>query len=135
IPHFAKMIEKAHSKGKLVIFHSDGVVEPYYDSLIDIGLDAHQSIEPVAGNDLKQLKESYGKRLSFIGNIDCSRLLPYGTHDEVIKATKDCLNNGAPGGGYMFSPCTDLTDSCRLDNAEIMMETYKKYRIYPIKTD
>ncbi|MHA1680735.1 MAG: uroporphyrinogen decarboxylase family protein, partial [Promethearchaeota archaeon] len=132
IPHFSKMIDMAHEKGKLVIFHSDGLVEPYYDMLIDAGLDAHQSLEPVAGNDLKEIKEKYAGRLSFIGNIDSSRLLPFGTRQDVIDAVKYCLRYGAPGGGYMFSPCTDLTDSCRLDNTEIMMATYKKYRKYPI---
>ncbi|MHA1698694.1 MAG: uroporphyrinogen decarboxylase family protein, partial [Promethearchaeota archaeon] len=132
MPHFARMIKIAHGKGKLVMFHSDGYVEPYYEMLIDAGLDAHESLEPTAGNDLKLLKEKYGNRLSLVGNIDCSILLPYGTHQEVIEATKKCLKDGAPGGGYMFSPCTDLTDSCRLDNVEVMMETYKKYRNYPI---
>lgn len=132
IPHFGGMIKKAHAKGKLVIFHSDGYVEPYYDALVEVGLDAHESLEPVAGNDLKEIKEKYKGRLSLIGNIDSSRLLPFGTKEDVIEETKKCLRDGAPGGGYMFSPCTDLTDSCKLENAEVMMETYKKYRNYPI---
>ncbi|MFX0101793.1 MAG: uroporphyrinogen decarboxylase family protein, partial [Candidatus Hodarchaeota archaeon] len=132
IPHFGGMIKKAHAAGKLVVFHSDGVVEPYYNALIEVGLDAHQSLEPVAGNDLGAIKEKYKGRLSFIGNMDSSRLLPYGTKEQVIEATKKCLRDGAPDGGYMFSPCTDLTDSCKLENAEVMMETYKKYRNYPI---
>lgn len=132
IPHFSKVIKMAHDAGKLVIFHSDGKVEPYYNLLIEAGLDAHQSIEPVAGNNLAEIKQTYGDRLSFIGNIDCSRLLPYGSRYEVIEAVKDCLRVGAPGGGYMFSPCTDLTDSCTLENVEVMMATYKKFRTYPI---
>jgi uroporphyrinogen decarboxylase len=132
IPQFKKMIDIAHKRDKLVVFHSDGVVEPYYNLLIDVGLDAHQSLEPVAGNDLGEIKKKYAGRLSFIGNIDCSRLLPYGTKEQVIDATKECLRVGAPDGGYMFSPCTDLTDSCKLENVEVMMDTYKKYRKYPI---
>jgi hypothetical protein len=132
IPHLAKMIEIGHSKGKIVMMHSDGFIEPYYAFFIEIGLDAHESLEPVAGMDLKHCKETYGDRLSLVGNIDSSRLLPYGTHEEVADEVKKCLRDGAPGGGYMFSPCTDLTDSCRLDNVAVMMETYKKYRTYPI---
>nr|MDO8109205.1 uroporphyrinogen decarboxylase family protein [Candidatus Sigynarchaeota archaeon] len=132
IPHLAKMIQIAHKRGKLVMMHSDGFIEPYYPFFIEIGLDAHESLEPVAGMDLKHCKETYGDKLSLVGNMDSSRLLPYGTPDEVIAETKKCLRDGAPGGGYIFSPCTDLTDSCKLDNAITMMETYKKYRKYPI---
>ena len=132
IPHLARMIEKAHAVGKLVMMHSDGFIEPYYPLFIEIGLDAHESLEPVAGMDLKHCKETYGNQMALVGNIDSSRLLPYGRVDEVAAEVKKCLQDGAPGGGYMFSPCTDLTDSCTLDNAIVMMETYKKYRSYPI---
>lgn len=135
IPHLARQIAIAHKGGKVVLLHSDGFIEPYYPLFIDIGLDAHQSLEPVAGMDLKHCKETYGDKLSLVGNMDSSRLLPYGTRDDVIAATKQCLRDGAPGGGYMFSPCTDLTDSCKLGNVEVMMATYKRYRQYPITID
>ncbi|MHA1820392.1 MAG: uroporphyrinogen decarboxylase family protein [Promethearchaeota archaeon] len=135
IPYWRKITKQVHKHDKLVIFHSDGFVEPYYPLLIDAGVDAHQSLEPTAGMDLKHLKETYGDKLTLIGNIDVSRLIPYGTKEEVIEATKKCLKDGAPGGGYIFSTCSDLTNSCKLENAEIMMQTYKKYRDYPIQID
>jgi len=130
IPHFKKIIDMAHRKDKLVVFHSDGYVEPYYNDLIEAGLDVHQSLEPTAGNDLGVLKEKYGDKLSFIGNMDCSILLPFGTVEEVVEETKKILKAGMPGGGFMFSPCTDLTDSCKLENAEAMLEVVKKYGVY-----
>ena len=97
---------------------------------LDVGLDVHQSLEPTAGNDLAVIKEKYGDRLSFIGNMDCSILLPFGSIEEVVEETRKILKTGMPGGGYMFSPCTDLTDSCNLENAEAMLETVKKYGRY-----
>lgn len=132
IPQWKKFIEMAHRAGKILIFHSDGMVEPYYPLLIDAGLDCHQSLEPVAGNDLGTIKQKWGDKLSFIGNMDSEVLLPFGTKDEVIKTTKATLKAGMPGGGYMFSPCTDLTDSCKLENVETMMATWKKYGTYPM---
>ncbi|MBD3353397.1 MAG: hypothetical protein GF364_18085 [Candidatus Lokiarchaeota archaeon] len=132
IPHWRKIAKKAHKHDKPVIFHSDGYVEPYYPLLIEAGIDAHQSLEPIAGMDLKHLKETYGDRFTLIGNIDVSRLIPYGSKQQVVDAVKDCLRYGAPGGGYILSPCSDFTNSCKLENAITMMETYKKYRNYPI---
>ncbi|MHA1732430.1 MAG: uroporphyrinogen decarboxylase family protein [Promethearchaeota archaeon] len=131
IPRMEKMVKMAHGAGKKVFLHSDGFIEPYYPLFIKIGLDGHESLEPAAGMDLLHCKEEYGDDLVLIGNIDCSRLLPYGTPAEVVEATKKCLRDGAPGGGYVFSPCTDLTDSCRLDNVEAMMAAVQKYGAYP----
>jgi hypothetical protein len=132
IPHFKKLIDMAHRAGKLQIFHSDGMVEPYYPALVEAGLDAHQSLEPVAGNDIAAIKAKWGDKLSIIGNMDSEVLLPFGTKDEVIETTKRTLKAAMPGGGYMFSPCTDLTDSCKLENVETMMATWKKYGNYPV---
>lgn len=130
IPHFRRMVKKCHKKDKLVIFHSDGFVEPLYPLLIDIGVDAHDSLEPAAGMDLVHLKKEYGDKITLIGNIDVSNLLPYGTREEVAVATKECLKAGGPGGGYIFAPCTDLTNSCNFDNVITMMNTYRKHRNY-----
>jgi len=132
IPRFKKFIDIFHKAGKLVMFHSDGVVEPYYNDLISIGLDAHESLEPVAGNNLADIKQKYGDRLALVGNMDCSILLSYGKKDDVIQTVKDTLKAGMPGSGYMFSPCTDLIDTNKLENVEVMMDTYRKYRNYPI---
>jgi hypothetical protein len=132
IPRFKKVIDIMHKAGKLVMFHSDGVVEPYYNDLISIGLDAHESLEPVAGNNLADLKARYGNRLAFVGNIDCSILLTYGPPDLMVKTVKETLRAGMPGYGYMFSPCTDFIDTNKLELAELMMETYRKYRDYPM---
>jgi uroporphyrinogen decarboxylase len=132
IPQLKKYVDMAHRAGKLTIFHSDGMVEPYYTAFIEIGLDCHQSLEPVAGNNLAIIKEKWGDKLSFIGNMDSEVLLPFGSTEEVIAVTKATLKAGMPNGGYMFSPCTDLTDSCKLENVEVMMATYKKYCQYPI---
>ncbi len=130
LPHLKRMVDMAHRVGKKIFLHSDGFIEPYYPLFIKIGLDGHQSLEPAAGMDLKHLKQTYGDMLVLIGNMDCSRLLPYGTSAEVGAVAKKCLEDGKSGGGYVFSPCTDLTDSCTLENAETMMKVYKEYRVY-----
>ena len=81
----------------------------------------------MAGMDLKHLKEEYGDKLCLIGNIDVSQLLPYGTTDEVFTAVKKCITDAAEGGGYMLGACTDITNSCKLENVLAMIEATKKY--------
>jgi len=79
------------------------------------------------------LKEVYGDKLCLIGNIDASQLLPYGTKDEVVNAVKKCIRDAGEDGGYMLSACTDITNSCKLENVLTMISTTKKYGEYPLK--
>ena len=90
-------------------------------------------MEPAAGNDLADLLERYGDRFSFIGNMDCSRLLSYGTPQEVhdeVKRTLEIGMSGKNGWGYVFSPCTDFINTNTLENAEAMMAAWKKYSYF-----
>ena len=68
-----------------------------------------------------------------IGNIDVSRLLPFGTTDEVIQSVKKCINDAGEGGGYMLSACTDIRNACKLENILTMISATKKYGNYPLR--
>ncbi len=132
VPAYKKIINEIRKAGKYVIFHSDGFTEPYFDGLIEAGFHGVESLEPMAGMDLKHLKETYGDKLCLIGNIDVSQLLPYGTEDEVRHKVKDCIRDAGNGGGYIMSACTDITNSCKLENVLTMISTVKNYGYYPL---
>jgi uroporphyrinogen decarboxylase len=131
-PIYKNLNDYCHKRGVLTFFHSDGFTEPFFEGLIKSGFDGIQSLEPAAGMDLKHLKEEYGSRVCLIGNLDCSVLLPFGTPEEVVQATKQCLKDAASGGGYILGPTTDITDSCKPENIKIMMDTLLKHGTYPI---
>ena len=133
IPAYKKIVHEIRKAGKYAIFHSDGFTEPYFEGLIEAGFNGVESLEPFAGMDLKHLKEEYGNRLCLIGNIDVSGLLPFGTTDDVVDAVKKCIKDAANGGGYILSPCTDITNSCKVKNILTMIEATKKYGQYPLK--
>ncbi len=123
VPHYKEMNDYFHKRGLLTFYHSDGYTEPYFPGLIKAGFDGIQSLEPAAGMDLKHLKENYGDQVALIGNLDCSRLLPFGTRDDVRKATQQCLKDAMDGGGYICGPTTDIIDSCKPGNIQQMVET------------
>ena len=133
IPAYKQAVQILRKAGKYVCFHSDGFTEPYFDGLIEAGFNGVQSLEPMAGMDLKYLKEKYGDKLCLIGNIDVSQLLPYGSKDDVVEAVKKCISDAGEGGGYMLSPCTDITNSCKVENVLTMISAAKKYGEYPLK--
>lgn len=133
IPAYKKILNPIIKAGKYAIFHSDGYTEPYFDGLIEAGFSGIESLEPMAGMDLKYLKENYGDKICLIGNIDVSQLLPYGSPDQVIKTVKKCIRDAGDGGGYILSPCTDITNSCKIENILAMTIAAKKYGKYPLK--
>ncbi len=133
IPAYKQAIQILRKAGKYVCFHSDGFTEPYFEGLIEAGFSGVESLEPMAGMNLKHLKETYGDKLCLIGNIDVSQLLPYGTKNDVVDAVKKCISDAGEGGGYMLSACTDITNSCKLDNVLAMISATKKYGEYPLK--
>ena len=132
IPAYKEAVEILRKAGKYVIFHSDGFTEPYFEGLIEAGFSGVESLEPMAGMNLKQLKETYGDKLCLIGNIDVSQLLPYGSKEDVINEVRKCIQDAAQGGGYMLSACTDITNSCKVENVLTMISAAKKHGKYPI---
>ena len=124
------MNDYLHKRGLLSFYHSDGYTEPYFPGLINAGFNGIQSLEPAAGMDIKHLKETYGDQVTLIGNLDCSRLLPFGTEQDVIDATRQNLADAMEGGGYILGPTTDIIDSIKPENIKTMMETVHKYGWY-----
>jgi hypothetical protein len=133
VPAYKRIIAPLLKAGKQVFFHSDGFTEPYFPGLIEAGFTGVESLEPMAGMDLKHLKETYGDKLCLIGNMDVSVLLPYGSTQDVVKSVKKCIKDAGHGGGYILSPCTDLTNSCKVENVQAMLDAVKKFGRYPLK--
>ena len=69
-PSHARTMAFAKSKGRPVIIHSCGYVEPLVPGMIEAGMDCLQVIEVKAGMDLLRLYHDFGDRLSFIGGMD-----------------------------------------------------------------
>lgn len=133
LPIYKKLNDYCHRRGVLTFFHSDGFTEPFFDGLIKSGFNGIQSLEPAAGMDLKHLKETWGNKVCLIGNMDCSDLLPFGTEQQVIDATRQCIADAGSGGGYIFGPTTDITDSCKPANIKTMMDALLQFGTYPIE--
>jgi len=76
------------------------------------------------------VKERYLGRLCCIGNVDNKTTLVSGSVEEVIAETKECLEIGMPGGGYIVSSDHSFHDDIPLENIYAMIETVKKHGTY-----
>jgi uroporphyrinogen decarboxylase len=130
IPCYKRVCDIVRKAGKFIFFHSDGFTTPYFPGLVEAGFSGVESMEPMAGNNLAELKELYGDKLTLIGNVDVSQVLPLGTIKDVFNEVKRCMDSAKAGGGYILSPCTDLTDAVPFENGLAMIEAAKKLGQY-----
>lgn len=132
IPRLKRMIQPLKEANIKTIYHSDGNLMEIMDDLIEAGIDGINPIEPLAGMDLKVLKQRYGKNLILVGGIDCSQLLPLGTPDQIRQGVKEAMRSAAIGGGFFIGSSSEVTPATPLENILAFYEACQKYGKYPI---
>ena len=130
-PWYRMISQMCHSKGKLIFYHSDGVLWDVMDDIIDIGFDGLHPIDPTC-MDIEEVKRKVGDRLCLFGNIP-NDLLMLGTPKEVDELVKKRIVVLAPGGGYCVASGNSIPDWTKIENYEAMIGATKKYGVYPIK--
>jgi len=88
-------------------------------------------IQPAA-MDIKQIKAKYENWVCILGNIDFDYSLIIGTSDEVDKEIKKRIVSTKPGGSYIVTSASSLTDYCRAENTWVTNNAINNYGKYPI---
>lgn len=131
-PGFKRVMGGFKELGLMVIKHSDGNLWPILDSFIDAGFDCLDPIDPIAGMEIAEVKAKYGDRVAIKGNVDCAHTLTFGTVEEVVAETMEAMRKGMPGGGYILSSSNSIHSAVKPENYRAMLDTWVKYRDYPI---
>jgi len=132
VRQLAAVCEPVKNAGMKVIFHTDGDVTCLVDDMIEAGIDGLNPIEPLAGMDIGYLKRRYGRSLILVGNVDCSQVLPLGSKEDVVEATKACLRAAAPGGGHFIGSSSEIVPATPVGNILAFYEACRTYGRYPI---
>ena len=131
-PSLCRVMKGYKDLGLLVIKHTDGMIWPILDMIVDAGIDCLDPIDPIAGMDLGEVKLRFGDRIALKGNVDCSSLMTFGTPEQVAAATKQALRIGAPGGGYILSSSNSIHSSVKPENYLAMLRTLQEHGRYPL---
>ncbi len=132
-PGLCRVMQGYKALGLFVIKHTDGMIWPLMDMIVESGIDCLDPIDPSAGMDLGEVKKKFGKQIALKGNVDCSHLLSRGTPEQVDAATRDALRVGAPGGGYILSSSNSIHSSVKPENYAAMLRSLKEHGSYPIR--
>ncbi|TFG24133.1 MAG: hypothetical protein EU532_12850 [Promethearchaeota archaeon] len=119
LPYYKKIVKSTNLP---LIWHSDGAIEPLIPMIIEAGFAGIHSLEPNANIDLAQIKKKYGNKLILAGNLDVTNVLTQSNLELVHKDVERCIQQGAPGGGYMFSSSNSLFKGMIIES---ILEAYR----------
>jgi uroporphyrinogen decarboxylase len=126
LPYAQKIFSEIRRAGLIGIYHSDGNIMSLLDMIAATGAHGLQSIDPMAGMDIKEVKKrTYGK-LALLGNVQCS-LLQEGPEEAIRASARYCLEHGSPNSGYVFMASNSIFAGMPLANYRIMQNTYMEF--------
>lgn len=128
-PYLAKIIAANRAAGLFSIKHTDGNIMPIIDQMVDAEPDALHSIDPMAGVDIREVKEKYGDRICLVGNVHCAALQT-GTDEEVRESAEYCLTWAKPGGSYIFSTSNVPFKGMPPERYRMILDIWKEMRTY-----
>lgn len=115
-PRLKAVIDHVHAKGLPVVAHMCGNVTPLVDDLLEIRLDALESLQPEA-MDVYGLKQKVAGRMVLIGGVGTQRLLPFGSPDQVTAEARRLMRELGAGGGYILGPAKPIMEDVPTENA------------------
>lgn len=131
LPYYKKIYDACKKNGIFIVQHSCGYIDKLLPDMVNAGLDCIQSLEPASGVDLAHLKNTLGDRLSFMGGMDASRVLNFGSPSDIEKEVKRCIHAAAQGGGYFAGPSHNILN-VPWENVLAFRAAIEKHRKYPL---
>ena len=129
-PYHKRFIDFIHSYGIPFIMHSCGKIRPFLQSIVDSGVDCLQVLEAKAGQDVREMAETSGKKIAFMGNLN---ILAFETNNrneiekEIIPKLDDIRKNRIP---YVFHSDHSIPRSVKLDTYKYALELFHKHGKY-----
>jgi hypothetical protein len=130
LPYYKILYDACRKRGIFIVQHSCGFIDDFLPLMVDEGLSAIQALEPAAGVNLAALKEKLGDQIAFLGGMDSSRILNFGSIDEIYGEVKRCMKVAGSNGGYFAGPSHELLN-VPWQNVLALRDAIAKYRAYP----
>ena len=100
LPNLKKLVAAFHALGFRVSYESEGNTWPMLDLLDEAGIDGLAYMEPRAGMRIERIRERFGDRFFFLGNVCNVRVLPGGDRACIAREVRRVLSCSQQGG-YM----------------------------------
>jgi uroporphyrinogen-III decarboxylase len=98
-------------------------------NFIEAGFDIINPVQlSAAGMNPKELKDKYGKNLTFWGgSVDTQRTLPYGTTEDVRKEVLNLCKIFSRDGGFVFNTVHNIQADVPVENIVAMIDALHEF--------
>lgn len=125
-PYLFEQVAHIKTRGAIPFVHTDGNIMPVLDDYLSLGAACFQSVDPMAGMDIAEVKKKCHGRMALMGNVQCS-LLQDGPKAAIRESALYCLEHAAPGGGYIFGTSNSIFPGMPLENYEYMLDVFRAF--------
>lgn len=125
-PYLRRQVHHIRSLGVIPFVHSDGNIMPVLDDFLSLGAACFQSVDPMAGMDIAEVKRRCHGKMALMGNVQCS-LLQDGPLEAIRASVLYCLEHASPGGGYIFATSNTIFPGMPLEHYEYMLAVYHEW--------
>lgn len=117
--------------------HVGGRCKEILEMVINTDLEVIEPLErPPSGNvNLREVKKSYGDRLSLKGNVHTIEAFANGTKEEVELETLKCIKDAGVGGGFILASGDQVPYTTPEENFITFIETGHEYGKYPLNME
>lgn len=126
LPYLAEQVAHIRRRGLIPFVHTDGNIMPILDDFLSLGAACFQSVDPMAGMDIAEVKRRCHGKMALMGNVQCS-LLQEGPDEAIRQSVLYCLENASPGGGYIFGTSNTIFPGMPLRNYETMLRVFREF--------
>ncbi len=123
-PRLARLFGMVKRAGKAVLLHSCGRVQELFPELIELGLDVFNPFQPDVMNPY-EMKEQFGRELTFLGGMSVQKLLPFGTPAEIREEALRMMDVIGRGGGFIIAPSHDMPGDIPRENMVALIEAVR----------
>jgi uroporphyrinogen decarboxylase len=126
-PFLKRQVDAFRAAGVFTIKHTDGDIMPILDQLVAAGPDGLHSLDPMAGVDIKQVREIVGQRLCLLGNVNLA-YVQQGPPEKIVESARYCLQHGGvSAGAYIYTTSNCIFTGVPLENYELMLRVRDEY--------
>ncbi|MFQ6136567.1 MAG: uroporphyrinogen decarboxylase family protein [Candidatus Hydrothermarchaeales archaeon] len=127
IPYIRQISKDVRKKGVYSFLHICGYISDRIEDLAQSGMDC---ISVDSSMDLGRAKDVLGDKMCIAGNVDPIGILAKGTREDVVSASRRCIEEASSGGGFVLMPGCDIPPSTPLTNIRAFISTAKSWKLH-----
>lgn len=101
-PHYQRIIDETHKLGIKFKTHSCGLIQPFLDEFLEMGIDALDPVQPI--NDVPAMLQKTIGKIGISGGLDVQHIIDRDnvTEEEIRAEVRRCIDQYGANGGYMI---------------------------------